>query len=138
MSQPVLITAIVVVFMILFPLFWWVITRLLKKASGMNQEVNITSLGKLIIKHGLGSGRINGINHNHCLTLSQYEGGYVFSTAAIMGGGQLIVRHDELVSVVSKKSCWFFNKVIIKTTFGSKITIYGRLTKAFADSAIQS
>ena len=132
MSQSLLITGIVLGFVVLFPLLWWVVTRLLKKAAGMDRGNGIDTLGELLEDLGTGSARINGINHNHCLRLARYASGYVFATAPMMGGGQLVVRHDEIQSVEAGKVLWLFNRVIIRTSFGSKITLYGQLARRFS------
>jgi hypothetical protein len=137
MSQSLLITSIVLAFLVLFPLFWWLVTRFLKKASGMDRGTGIEALGPLVADCGNGSARINGINHNHTLRLTHHEGGYVFATSPLMGGGQLVVRHDEISSVETNKVFWLFNRVVIKTTFDSTITLYGRLARAFAQAAHQ-
>jgi hypothetical protein len=132
MSQSMLITSIVLAFLVLFPLLWWLVTRVLKKAAGMDQQAGIGQLGVLISDFGTGSARINGINHNHCLQLSRYEGGYVFATSPLMGGGQMVVKNDEIQSVEQRKRLWLFNQVVIRTSFGSKITLYGSLARKFS------
>jgi len=136
MSQSLLITSIVLAFLVLFPLFWWLVTRFLKKASGMDQGTGIEALGPLVTDCGKGSARSNGINHNHTLRLAHHEGGYVFATSVFMGGGQLVVRHEEIQSAEANKILGLFHRVIIRTNFGSKITLYGRLAKKLAASPL--
>ena len=136
MNQSLLITSVVLAFLVVFPLFWWLVTRLLNRISGMDRGVGIEGLGQLEADLGTGSARINGINHNHTLKLSRYEGGYVFATSVLMGGGQLVVRHEEIQSAEANKILGLFHRVIIRTNFGSKITLYGRLAKKLAASPL--
>jgi hypothetical protein len=100
----------------------------------MDREAGIDTLGPLVADYGTGSARINGINHNHTLRLSHHQDGYVFATSALMGGGQLVVRHDEINSVEASKVLCLFSQVVIKTSFDSTITLYGRLARVFARS----
>lgn len=130
MNQTQLIILIVAMFVLVFPLLWIIITKSLKKASGMQTDADIRPLGQLLESFGTGSARIAGINHNHCVELSRYENGYLFSVSGLMGGGQRVVLLSEINNMVVKRYFWFARKAVLRLHSGTKITLYGRLVKA--------
>src|SRR5882724_13182281 len=61
-------------FMVLFPVMWWVVTKVLAERAGLSKQITEVT-GNLIRESGWGSAKINGVAFNRCVKLAEYENG---------------------------------------------------------------
>ncbi len=127
MNDTSLLIGIILAFCVLFPLLWFGVTRLLKKVAGTDQAVDVSVLGDKVADLGSGSARINGINHNHCLSMTQYQHGVILSVSGLFGGGQKVLLFKDIMSIKAKRYFILGQQVIIRLAGGEKISLYGRL-----------
>ena len=115
-------------FFVVFPLMWFLITRMIMKIAGLSQNVDVTPLGEMVESIGTGSARIRFINLSKCLTVDRYEHGYLLRVWKLAGGGKKVILDNDIVSV-SDTSVFFMKAVLMKLSNGQSIRFFGPLGK---------
>lgn len=118
-------------FLVVFPLMWFLITRLLMKIAGMQRNVDTSVLGARVKSFGTGSARIRGINFSNALIVDRHEHGYFMRVWKILGGGQMAVPDSEIVSV-SRSRTFFVMSTLMTLRNGRSIRFFGRLGRSVA------
>lgn len=123
-TVPIIIGA----FLVVFPLMWFLITRMIMKIAGLSRNVDVAPLGDMVGSVGTGSARIRFINLSNCLTVDRYEHGYLLRVWKLVGGGKKVILDSDIKSV-SDTSALFVKSVLMELSNGQSIRFFGHLGK---------
>ena len=133
MSDATLIPLIVIAFLIIFPLMWFAVVRLIMAIAGMSRRVDIGLLGEKLGELGTGSARIRGMNFSNCLMVDRYENGYLLRLWKIFGGGQKVILDDDIVEI-SEGSAVISRSITVALRDGRSIRFFGHLGEMIRES----
>ncbi len=119
-----------IIFLVTFPLIWFLIITMLKTKAKMTRHLNV-SLGQVLSKSSWGSGVINGMSARNSLRVKEYEKGHVLEIIWLLGGGKLwLPKEDTTIGELVEGS--FFRPKSLQLKYKShKVTLYGKLINVF-------
>jgi hypothetical protein len=119
-----------IIFLVTFPLIWFLIITLLRTKAKMTRHLDI-NLGTLLKTSSWGSAVINGMSARNSLRVKEYDKGYVLEIMWLLGGGKLWLAKDGLNIGEISKGSFFKPKKLELNNKDNHIILYGNLIKAF-------